>query len=136
MEEKSLDLLSSKEQIVNILSRLFNNGHISGDELSLMQKELVVRSEQPEPAFDLAGFKTAFPEIFDMKHISSIREEYIPNPYAIDEAARLNAARLGRIDSSALSGTFHVSNHGGSIGSCISSIPAGVTYVNVNKLTT
>ena len=133
MENESLEILSSKETIVNILSRLFNNGHISGDELSIMQKELVVRSEQPKPAFDLAGFATAFPNMFNLIH--DPLTERIENPYAIDEAARLNAARLGRIDSSALSGTFHVSNHGGSIGSCISNIPAGMTFVDVTKLT-
>lgn len=41
--------LSPKESIVNILGRLFNNGHISGDELAMMQMELVARNPEPEP---------------------------------------------------------------------------------------
>lgn len=41
--------LSPKESIVNILGRLFNNGHISGDELAMMQMELVARNPIPEP---------------------------------------------------------------------------------------
>jgi len=41
--------LSPKESIVNILGRLFNNGHISGDELAMMQMELVARNPAPEP---------------------------------------------------------------------------------------
>lgn len=39
--------LSPKESIVNILGRLFNNGHISGDELAMMQMELVARNPEP-----------------------------------------------------------------------------------------
>lgn len=41
--------LSPKESIVNILGRLFNNGHISGDELAMMQMELVARNPEPKP---------------------------------------------------------------------------------------
>lgn len=41
--------LSPKESIVNILGRLFNNGHISGDELAMMQMELVARNAEPKP---------------------------------------------------------------------------------------
>ncbi|MGI9143625.1 MAG: hypothetical protein ACR2IJ_10605 [Fluviibacter sp.] len=41
--------LSPKESIVNILGRLFNNGHISGDELAMMQMELVARNPEPQP---------------------------------------------------------------------------------------
>lgn len=41
--------LSPKESIVNILGRLFNNGHISGDELAMMQMELVARNPAPAP---------------------------------------------------------------------------------------
>ena len=41
--------LSPKESIVNILGRLFNNGHISGDELAMMQMELVARNPEPAP---------------------------------------------------------------------------------------
>ena len=40
-------LLSPKETIVNILGRLFNNGHITSDELSLMQTELLTRNPAP-----------------------------------------------------------------------------------------
>jgi hypothetical protein len=50
--------LSPKETIVNILGRLFNKGHISGDELSLMQSELVTFEPEPtESKLDLDFYK-------------------------------------------------------------------------------
>lgn len=41
LEENTM--LSPQESIINILGRLFNNGHISSEELMLMQQELVMK---------------------------------------------------------------------------------------------
>jgi hypothetical protein len=46
-------MLSPQESIINILGRLFNNGHISSEELMLMQQELVMKHKPVDEDKDL-----------------------------------------------------------------------------------
>jgi len=100
--------LSPKETIINILGRLFNNGHISSDELLIMQHELLVNNPAPEPEPLASSNETLNNLIKEFLNKENRRfgfpspGGYIPNPYygtvpasldALDEA---EALRLNR----------------------------------------
>lgn len=73
--------LSPKESIVNILGRLFNNGHITGDELAMMQMELVARNPAP-----------AEPSIGDVLHHELFQDLLQRSLLATTESRRLREA--------------------------------------------
>jgi hypothetical protein len=63
--------LSPKETIINILGRLFNNGHISSDELSIMQQELLINNP-PVPE--------AQPDALPRDMVQRLIEEFLKTP--------------------------------------------------------
>ena len=126
--------LSPKETIVNILGRLFNNGHISSEELMMMQTELITHPKEESPALDMDLIMRLLRTMNQktMTH-SPFTEPVKHNPY--QGGSLFEHSKIGDYGLTSPADTL-----AGSIGlpadtSLLSGVPGGsTTYIDANSL--